>query len=81
MYCFWRNTTTYLPTQNIKEPLSKSMQKMNLPLKKKAVINTEDTKIFCDDFSEDLQCIYFGDTDDESNDSGTFDIDFVHLEF
>ena len=45
------------------------------PLKK----NAEDTKIFCNEFSKELQYIYFGVTDDESNDSENFwfsDIDF-----
>ena len=38
------------------------------PLKK----NAEDTKIFCNEFSKELQYIYFGVTDDESNDSENF---------
>ena len=48
--------------------------KNKLPVKKvKPVINVEDTKKHCDEFSEK---IYFGDTGDES-DSESSDIDFV----
>ena len=49
--------------------------------KVKTVINAEDTKTFCDEFSEELEYIYFGDTGDESNDSETSDIDFVIKNF
>ena len=48
------------------------------PIKKaKTVINTEDTKTFCDEFSEESECVYFSDSGSESDDSGTSDIDFV----
>ena len=45
--------------------------------KVKTVINAEDTKTFCNEFSEELEYIYFGDTGDESDDTETSDIDFV----
>ena len=43
-------------------------------MKVKTVTNSEYT--FWDEFGEELQYIYFGDTDDESDDSESFDIDF-----
>ena len=46
--------------------------------KVKTVINAEDTKTFCDEFSEEVEYIYFG---DESDDSETSDIDFVIKNF
>ena len=37
------------------------------PVKKvKTVMNAEDTKKFCDEFSEELEYICFGDTDDKA---------------
>ena len=43
----------------------------------KTVINTEDTKIFCNEFSEELEHIYFGDTGNKRDQSETSSIDFV----
>ena len=44
--------------------------------KVKTVINAADTKTFCNEFSEELEYIYFGDTGDECDDTETSDIDF-----
>ena len=48
-------------------------------MKVKTVTNTKYTS--CDEFGEELQYIYFGNTDDESDDSESFDIDFVIQNF
>ena len=44
---------------------------MNLLLKVKPVKTAEDAKIFCNAFSEKLEYTYFGDTNEESDDSKT----------
>ena len=52
----------------------------NEPLVKKVktVKNAENTKTLCDEFSEELEYIFFGDTGDESDGSEILNIDFVN---
>ena len=45
--------------------------------KVKTVKIAEDTKTFCDELSEELEYVYFGDTGSESDDRDIPNIDFV----
>ena len=48
------------------------------PVKKvKTAINVDDTKTLWDEFSEELQYMYFDDSVDESDDSKSSNISFV----
>ena len=51
----------------------------NKPLVKKVktVINVEDTKTLCDEFSEELQHMYFDGSGDESDNSESSNTSFV----
>ena len=40
--------------------------------------SAENTKTLCDEFSEELEYIFFGDTGDESDGSEILNIDFVN---